>query len=68
MMITRKQTVLAVVLTGALTLTSAIAQTPDSVQTRIGTLNFVDGVPTVETAQKVYDNLDFQRGTQVFKA
>jgi hypothetical protein len=40
--------------------------TPDNVQTRIGTLKFVDGVPTAETAQKVYDNLDFQRGTQVF--
>lgn len=32
--------------------------TPNTVQTRIGTLNFVDGVPTAETAQKVYDNLD----------
>ncbi len=26
--------------------------TPDTVQTRIGTLNFVDGVPTAETTQK----------------
>ncbi len=40
--------------------------TPDKVETRIGTLNFVDGVPTVETAQKAYDNLDFLRGTEVF--
>jgi len=40
--------------------------TPDKVQTRIGTLNFVDGVPTVETTQKVYDNLDFLRGVEVF--
>jgi hypothetical protein len=40
--------------------------TPDKVETRIGTLNFVDGVPTVETTQKVYDNLDFLRGTEVF--
>ena len=29
--------------------------TPDKVETRIGTLNFVDGVPTAETAQKIYD-------------
>ncbi len=40
--------------------------TPDTVETRLGTLNFVDGVPTVETTQKVYDNLDFLRGTEVF--
>ena len=40
--------------------------TPDTVETRIGSLKFVDGVPTVETTQKVYDNLDFLRGTEVF--
>jgi hypothetical protein len=40
--------------------------TPDTVDTRIGTLKFVDGVPTPETTQKVYDNLDFLRGTEVF--
>lgn len=40
--------------------------TPDRVETRIGTLNFADGVPTAETTQKVYDNLDFLRGTEVF--
>ena len=36
--------------------------TPDTVETRIGTLKFVDGVPSLETTQKVYDNLDFLRG------
>ena len=40
--------------------------TPDSVKTSIGTLNFVDGVPTKETTQKVYDNLDTLRGVEVF--
>jgi hypothetical protein len=40
--------------------------TPNTVETRIGALNFVDGVPTPETTQKVYDNLDFLRGTEVF--
>ena len=40
--------------------------TPDKVQTRIGELNFYDGVPTKETVQKVYDNLDFMRGVEVF--
>ncbi len=32
--------------------------TPDTVQTRIGTLKFFDGLPDPETVQKVYDNLD----------
>ncbi|MGR4867975.1 DUF1254 domain-containing protein [Variovorax sp. LARHSF232] len=40
--------------------------TPDRVETRIGSLRFVDGVPTAETARKAYDNLDFLRGTEVF--
>src|SRR6266508_2828825 len=40
--------------------------TPNTVQTRIGTLNFVDGVPTAETTRMVYDHLDFLRGVEVF--
>ncbi len=40
--------------------------TPNSVQTRIGTLEFVDGVPTVETTRRAYDNLDSLRGVEVF--
>ena len=40
--------------------------TPNTVQTRIGTLDFVDGVPTAETTQRVYDHLDFIRGIEVF--
>ncbi|WP_087725885.1 DUF1254 domain-containing protein [Pandoraea sp. PE-S2T-3] len=40
--------------------------TPDTVQTRIGTLNFVDGVPTEDTAKRAFDNLDFLRGVEVF--
>jgi len=87
MKITRNQQLVVAALAGALTLTSAYAQTPgaggpptpgfnnkipeqiltpDTVQTRIGTLNFVDGIPTAETTQKVYDNLDFLRGVEVF--
>ena len=83
----RKYNFAAALIAGALTLTSAHAQTPapgvnptpgfnnqipeqiltpNTVQTRIGTLNFVDGVPTVETARMVYDNLDFLRGIEVF--
>jgi hypothetical protein len=40
--------------------------TPDSVETRLGTLKFFDGFPDDPTVQKVYDNLDFQRGVQAF--
>jgi hypothetical protein len=40
--------------------------TPDSVETRLGTLRFFDGFPDAATVATVYDNLDFQRGVQVF--
>ena len=40
--------------------------TPDKLETRLGTLTSVDGVPDAATAQKVFDNLDFQRATQAY--
>ena len=40
--------------------------TPDKLETRIGTLKLSDGVPDKETAQLIYDNLDFQHGVQAF--
>lgn len=40
--------------------------TPDTLETRIGTLKFTDGFPDEATTQRVYDNLDFQRATQAF--
>ncbi len=40
--------------------------TPDLVKTRIGDLTFYDGMPTKETLKKVYDNIDFIRGVDVF--
>ena len=40
--------------------------TPDSVETRLGTLRFFDGLPDEATVETVYDNLDFQRGVQAF--
>jgi hypothetical protein len=42
--------------------------TPDTVETRLGTLRFFDGLPDEETVQRVYDNLDFQRGVEAFLA
>lgn len=40
--------------------------TPDRVESRLGTLEFMDGVPTAETANRVFDNLDFMRAVEVF--
>lgn len=39
---------------------------PPNVDSRfLGGLSFKDGYPTAETVQRLYDQLDFQRGTQV---
>jgi hypothetical protein len=40
--------------------------TPDTVETRIGTLKFFDGLPTDETVELAYNHLDFMRGVDVF--
>ena len=37
----------------------AAVTTPDRVETRIGTLDFTDGMPSPDTLDKVYDHLDF---------
>jgi hypothetical protein len=41
-------------------------KTPDSVQTRLGTLNFKDGVPDAATTQKLYDELDYIHAVDAF--
>ena len=40
--------------------------TPDQVETSIGTLKFRDGVPDQATADKLYDQLDLQRGVSAY--
>jgi hypothetical protein len=40
--------------------------TPNSVESRIGTLKYFDGFPDKATVEKVYDNLDFQRGVEAY--
>jgi hypothetical protein len=40
--------------------------TPSSVNSSLGTLEFQDGVPSRATAQKLYDQLDLQRGVDAF--
>jgi len=41
-------------------------ETPDKLETSIGTLNSFDGVPDEATVKKVYDNLDSQRAVQAY--
>ncbi|PZU92037.1 MAG: hypothetical protein DI527_10825 [Chelatococcus sp.] len=38
----------------------------DEVPTRLGTLTFFDGFPDAQTADRIYDNLDFQRAVQAY--
>ena len=40
--------------------------TPDKVESRIGTLEFKDGVPSEATADKIFDNLDFTYAYRAF--
>src|SRR5215831_10317080 len=40
--------------------------TPDTVETRIGTLRFKDGAPDPATVQLAYDQIDFGRGIDAF--
>ena len=40
--------------------------TPDKVETRLGTLNFKDGVPDDATAQKLFDELDYVHAVEAF--
>ena len=40
--------------------------TPERLDSRLGTLEFVDGVPSGETVETVYDHLDFVHGLNVY--
>ena len=40
--------------------------TPDRLETRLGALELVDGVPTRETTETVYDHLDFTHALNAF--
>ena len=39
---------------------------PEQLETRLGTLEFVDGVPTSAAVEKLYDHLDFVHGVNVY--
>ena len=40
--------------------------TADELETRLGTLHFFDGIPTKESAEKLYNNLDYVRAVETF--
>ena len=40
--------------------------TPEKVETRLGTLNFTNGMPDQATMDKLWDNLDFSRAVNVY--
>jgi hypothetical protein len=68
---TEKETSVAEPKVGTYTQTTEIPQsitTPDKVETSIGNLEFFDGVPSEQTVQTLYDNLDRMRGVQTFLA
>jgi hypothetical protein len=44
----------------------AVSGWAETMKTRIGKLEFTSGYPTEETAQKLYDELDFQRAVQAY--
>jgi len=43
-------------------------ETPNKLETHLGTLTSFDGVPDPETARKIYDDLDLRRATEAFLA
>src|SRR5262249_13018091 len=56
----------AAMILGALALpTPGLAET-ETVDTRIGRLELENGYPTKATAEKLFDEMDFQRATQAF--
>ena len=47
-------------------LVSALPVNAETIDTRLGKLDFQSGYPTDETTQRLYDELDFQRAVQAY--
>ncbi|MGB5360081.1 MAG: hypothetical protein WBN27_09080, partial [Eudoraea sp.] len=53
--------------TGAKETAKDFTPAPDKIETSYGTLEFVGGaLPTEESTQKIFDQLDLQRATQAY--
>lgn len=64
---THLRTLTAVILAGTLSCSIAAAQPEiQTVETKVGSLEYVGGYPTADTAQKLYDELDYQRAVQSY--
>jgi len=63
-----KYKLIVAALAAAFTITTAYTQTttPDSVETRIGTMKFEKGFPAEETTRKLFDEMDYQRAVQAY--
>ncbi|MDP9228980.1 MAG: DUF1254 domain-containing protein, partial [Actinomycetota bacterium] len=46
--------------------TLSFISAPEQLESRLGTLEFTDGVPSAETAEIVYDQLDFVHGLNAY--
>ena len=46
--------------------TLASISAPDQLESRLGTLEFTDGVPSAKTAEAAYDQLDFVHGLNAY--
>jgi hypothetical protein len=62
----QRKNLITAVFASALAVTSAHAEAPGGVKTRIGQLSFDKGFPTEETKRKVFDELDYQRAVQAY--
>jgi hypothetical protein len=51
---------------GALSAALTAVSTPPSIQTPLGSFDLVDGVPTPDSVERLYDALDVVRGVEVF--
>jgi hypothetical protein len=65
-------TMVTMALSAAFFATQALAQqsqepAPTTMNTRIGELQYEVGFPTAETAQKIYDEMDFQRAVLAYQ-
>jgi hypothetical protein len=65
MKITYKQYFIAAALVCTLAFATTVAQAKD-IDTRIGKIETINGFPTAEAAQKIFDESDFQRATQCY--
>ena len=66
MVLARKIVLLTIVILLVLSSPASAQESRQTVDTRIGKLDFELGVPTKATVEKLYDNVDFERAVQCY--